>query len=326
MTDPITDRAAWLEERRSGIGGSDIAAIAGLSPYKTPMAVFLDKHGGATADADNETQAMYWGTVLEEIVAQEYKSRTGRRIQRVNQILRHPRYEWAIAHIDRAIINYDIAGRVFWRNGRLTTDRLLECKTANGFMAQFWGDTGTDQVPDHYLLQCQWYMGVTSAEYCDLSVLIGGQNYMIFSLLRDNDLITHLLTIGERFWRNTKQGLPPDPATSAEANRIWPQSQAGKTAIVDASIAEACAELGHIAAQRKQLEAQEDALQTQVKKAFGDAEVITNMGRKLATWKTQTSERVDVASLRLEQPLIAEQFTVHTTSRVLRLIKPKSGE
>lgn len=325
MTDPITDRAAWLEERRSGIGGSDIAAIARLSPYRTPLDVFLDKHGG-TADSDNETPAMYWGTVLEDIVAQEYKSRTGRRIQRVNQILRHPRYDWAIAHIDRAIINSDIARRVFWRNGRLTTDRLLECKTANGFRAADWGELDSDQVPDHYLLQCQWYMGITGADYCDIAVLIGGQDYRMYSLVRDNDVIANLLTIGERFWRNTKQGLQPDPATSAEANRVWPQSQAGQAVIVDASIAEACAELAHIAAQRKQLEAQEDALQTQVKKAFGEAETITHMGRKLATWKTQTSERVDVARLRIEQPLIAEQFSTTTTSRVLRLVKPKSGE
>ena len=81
-------REQWLADRRKGIGGSDIGAILGLSPYRTLMDVFLDKRG-ETQPKGNE-QAMYWGTVLEDVVAHEYQKRTDRKIQRVNQMLAHP--------------------------------------------------------------------------------------------------------------------------------------------------------------------------------------------------------------------------------------------
>ena len=45
MTIHNPSRDAWLAARRSGIGGSDIAAICGLSPYQTPYDVWLDKLG-----------------------------------------------------------------------------------------------------------------------------------------------------------------------------------------------------------------------------------------------------------------------------------------
>ena len=66
-------RDEWLELRRQGIGGSDAAAILGLNPWKTPMDVWLEKTGEFTRD-DEENEQMYWGTVLEAVVAEEFKA------------------------------------------------------------------------------------------------------------------------------------------------------------------------------------------------------------------------------------------------------------
>ena len=166
------NRTDFLAARRTGIGGSDIGAILGLNHYRTPYDVFLDK---TVPDARPDTagEAAYWGTTLETVVAREYQRRTGRKVQRVNHLLRHPDHDFAIANIDRAIINPDISGTVRWKDGRLTTDSLLECKTANSFTAADWGDTGTDSVPYSYLCQCQWYLGVTGCQTAELAVLIG---------------------------------------------------------------------------------------------------------------------------------------------------------
>ena len=98
------DRTAWLAARRTGIGGSDISAILGLSPWRSPVHVWLDKTGQAPDEPPANAEAMYWGKTLEDVVAREYAQRTGRRVQRVNAILRHPQHEWMLGNIDRAIV------------------------------------------------------------------------------------------------------------------------------------------------------------------------------------------------------------------------------
>lgn len=311
-------RSDFLESRRTGIGGSDIGAILGLSPWRTPYDVFLDK----TAPVEHEeSDSMYWGTVLEDVVASEYQKRSGRKVQRVRQLLRHPEHDFAIANIDRAVIVPEISGNVRWKNGKLTTDRILECKTSNGFAASEWGEPGTDFVPDTYLLQCQWYMGVTDTQVADLAVLIGGNDYRTFTITRDDSLFSDLLMEAETFWNNCQKGIAPDPQNIHDAARKWPRHIAGKSVIVNVDVAEACECLDSINAQIKSLGAIADDLKLRIMAAFGDAEEITHQGIRLATWKSQTSNRLDSTRLRAERPDMAAEYTKTTESRVLRLSK-----
>src|SRR5690625_3458322 len=95
-------RAEWLQARTKGIGGSDIAAIAGISRWDTPLSVYLDKIG--EGKPKEESDAMYWGTVLEDVVAHEYARRHPEyQIRRVNSILQHRDVPYFIANIDREI-------------------------------------------------------------------------------------------------------------------------------------------------------------------------------------------------------------------------------
>ena len=68
-------RDEWLEERRKGIGGSDVAALLGLNPYKTPLALWEEKTAKNVSDCTSESA--YWGTMLEDVVAKEFSKRTG---------------------------------------------------------------------------------------------------------------------------------------------------------------------------------------------------------------------------------------------------------
>ena len=104
-------RLEWLQARRAGIGGSDIGAILGLSRYRSPVDVWLDKTGQAEADT-GMSEAAYWGVELEATVAAEYAKRTGNKVQRVNQMLRHPEHDWMLANIDRAVVADGSRGRV----------------------------------------------------------------------------------------------------------------------------------------------------------------------------------------------------------------------
>lgn len=133
-------RDAWLQERTKGIGGSDVATVLGLNPYKTPLSLWEEKTGKAEGSPAGE--AAYWGTTLEDVVAKEFSKRTGMKIQRVNFLLSTGEGGWMRGNIDRAIVNEQIAKTVRVHKPEkaaetglmLSTDVGLECKTANAFI------------------------------------------------------------------------------------------------------------------------------------------------------------------------------------------------
>lgn len=324
----MNDRSQWLAERRRGIGGSDWAAILGLSPWCTAMDVHLDKRGELEDVPPKNPEALYWGTTLEDIVAREYGKRTGRKVQRINMMLRHPTLPWALANIDRAVVNPEIAGNVRWTGDRLTTDRIVECKTANGFAAAAWGEPGTDQVPEYYVPQPQWYMGITGARYCDVPVLIGGNDFRIYTMERDDELIAQLFEVGAKFWQNVIDGIAPDPQTIEDARRLWASHLPGKRVIVDVTVAQACDEILSLQEQAKALEAREAELKLTLMRAIGDAEEASYMGRKLATWKsnkpsTVTDWKAVVAAINPPQEVLDEFTATKPGARVLRIAKAK---
>lgn len=312
-------REQFLARRQKGIGGSDIAAIVGLSKFKTPYDVWLDKRGEAEPENEDEKPWLYWGAILEDVVAREYALRTDAKVQRVNAQLVYPPAPFAVANIDRAVVNPDIRGNVRWIDGRLTTDRILECKTANGFAAALWGEVGTDQIPDDYLLQTQWYLGITGARFADVAVLIGGSDFRTYTIEADTGLFADLLGEAEQFWALVQSGTAPDPQTVADAAARWPQHLKAKSHVASAAAARAVEDLEEVKQQMKILKAQEDALKLVVMTEMQDAEILTDMGDPIATWKTQSADRIDVKALRADHPDIAALYSKTTETRVLRL-------
>jgi len=315
----VQARIDWLKGRQTGIGGSEIAAIVGLNQYTTPMQVWESKVNPIVED-NSTNEPMYWGNVLEEVVAKEYAKRTGRKIQRVNTQMRHPDFGFAIGNIDRAVINPDISGTVRFKDGKITTDRILECKTANGFMAKQWGEVGSDQVPDSYLIQCQWYMGVTGASICDLAVLIGGQDFRIYTINRDDDLIADLLEQGAAFWELVKNNIAPDPINYPEAVKKWAISDSSLSVQADDSLVDAIDDLQSVKAKIKELETQEDAIKTRVLCELKEAETLIYQGVKVATCKTQTRTSFDAKAFEKDHPELYAQYKKQSSTRVLRII------
>lgn len=312
----------WHAERQKGIGGSDIAAILGLSPWRTAYDVWLDKIGeGEPADENNPL--LYWGTVLEDVVAKEYQTRTGRRVQRVNRQLVHPELSFVRANIDRAVVNPEIAGNVRWKGGRLTTDRLLECKTAGAYTASKWGAEGTDDIPPGYLLQTQWYAGLAQASVVDLAVLIGGNDYRMYEIAANGDLYADLLAAASEFWTLVENRTPPDAQSIEDARRMWPQHIAAKTEIVGAEAKKDCALVNSIKDEIKRLDGIRKEAELRLMKLFGDAEEIVCDGDRLGTWKTQTAKRIDPKALREKYPDIAAEVETEASTRVLRISQLK---
>lgn len=172
--------ADWLEWRRKGIGGSDVAAICGMSRYKSPMAVYLDKIGELSPIEDNPK--MLAGRKLEPLTADWFAEDTGMKVWRRNALFQHPKYPFMLANIDR------------WLPGQ---NAGLECKNTSEYNRHDWEGA---QAPTEYILQCNHYMAVTGAERWFIAVLIGGWDFQWRVIERDEELIRNLITIEHDFW------------------------------------------------------------------------------------------------------------------------------
>ncbi len=285
------DRDAWLAARKAGIGGSDIAAILGLSPWRSPVDVWLDKTGQTSDVPENE--AMFWGTVLEDVVAKHYSATSGNRVQRIGQMMRHPTHEWMLGNIDRAIVTP--GSRARFDGGKLLgADGLLECKTASSYKAGEWGSDGDDDaVPTHYAAQCFWYMGVTGAEWCDIAVLIGGQKYLSKRIERDQSVIDTMIERAEEFWlRHVQEGIAPEPRDAGDAIALYPRDF-GTQIVATEKILRLLGRAQELKAQISEFELELDGNRKQnvigvmdeLKSAMGGASEITLAGQTLATWR-----------------------------------------
>ena len=285
-----TDRDVFLAERKHGLGGSDIAAMLGLSPYKTPLRLWMDKTGRDESEPDGEAlERMHWGTVLEDIVARHYAETRGVKVQRINQILHHPEVAIAIANVDRFVL--DPGKRAYWSEdaGHVMGARnVLEVKTAHALARRSadWGEPGTDEVPVQYWMQCTWYLGITGLPFADLAVLFGGQKFETYTIAFNRAIFDDMLAEADIWWKkHILDDIPPEPSTEDDARRLWKSHLAGKEKIVDATVADAVQLLAETKAGIAKLEKEEQQLRDRITCAFGDAEAISYMGRKLATWK-----------------------------------------
>ena len=312
-------RQDWLALRQSGIGGSDIAAIIGVSPYATAYDIYQSKTQPVNEDTN---EFAYWGTVLEDTVAREFSKRSGLKIQNVNFLMRHPEHRWAIANIDRAIINRDVSGNVRFKDGKLTTDQIVEIKTASEYVGKNWGLEESDEVPDQYQCQAQWYMGVTDTQVCHMAVLIGGNKYRQYKIERHQDFINYLFDAAESFWtNNVLAGVEPDATTLQNAKDKYPRHNPDTTLDVelDSEAAKAFEHYETLKAQEKEVKAALELAQTDLICQIQNNETLAIDGEVVATYKVQVSNRFNSSQFKKDMPELAEKYNKQSESRVMRV-------
>ena len=128
----------WLKERQKGIGGSDVAGILGLSKFKSPLDIYLEKTAEEPIEQEDNA-AMKAGRMLEDTVARWFIEETQFITKRDNKIRIHKTRPYLIANVDRVIL------------GQEKGPGILEIKTTSGFYASNW----ETEIPEEYYLQLQ---------------------------------------------------------------------------------------------------------------------------------------------------------------------------
>ena len=296
----------FTQDRTKYLGGSDIGAILGLSPYKTALDVWLEKTGKHTNQVDN--LPIRFGTFAESFVASEYARATGTTLIEYSKAISHPQYAYLQGHIDRFITSD--SSELFKEDGTCAASHLLECKTANPFTQSQWGEAGSDEVPMSYLAQCHWYLCMTQLERCDLAVLFGNSDFRIYQIARDRELESTLLDAALTFWQShVLTDLPPDAKTIGDYQKLFTKEVAGKTL-------EATEQTRLLIESTKELNAVIDIKEQeleQIKKLLmqemQEAQELTYQGKTLATWKKpKASFRFDSKRFESEHPELFPLF------------------
>ena len=295
-----------LENRKFSIGGSDAAAACGVSPYMTPLNLYMLKTGMIEPEDISDKPSVYWGNMLEDVVADEYAKRTGNVIEVVPNTLVHPDYSFITANLDRMVLN---------------PNKILECKTAGPFSKEDWGDEQTDQVPMHYIVQVQIYMAVTGLQDSDLAVLIGGQDYRIYNIPRDDDLIADIISALKIFWSRIENHNPPDPTNNDDLKLIYGVDK-GTSIITTQEITDMFESLKALKYTTKRNNEIQLELEFEIKNYMKDnTTLLSSNDKPMCTWKTQKNNRFQIDDFRSKHPDLAAAFTVNNPTRVLRLKK-----
>jgi putative phage-type endonuclease len=201
------------------IGGSDVATILGLNPYKTALELYHEKRGTLDRPDLSENFAVEAGNVLEDGIAALAASKMTRKwgrevkLRRSNLTLVNPKYEWLTIHIDR-----DVVGE----------DRGVECKNVGSRAAKHWGEEGSDEIPDYYLPQPHAYMLVKDYPVWTVAAYFGGDDLRLFEIESSKDWRELIVEATHDFWfYQVLKGVPPPldldaPRAQQVLQRVYP--------------------------------------------------------------------------------------------------------
>ncbi len=299
------------EERKGGIGGTDAAGVCGLSRWKTPLSIWAEKTGQYEPE-DEPTLAKTLGNRLEEVVAELFTEATGKKVQRVNTQVVHPKYPYLRGRIDRRVLN---------------EDAILECKTASAYKVKEWDG---EEIPHEYILQCYHYLSLNPKwERIYLAVLIGNQDFKWKVIERDEKVIADLTRKEVEFWENyVVPHVMPSIITSKDAETLYglyPLAVSGSEVELSDEISRTIESRNAMVQDVKALEVQIDQAENEIRAALKDQE----LGRTslwVVTWKNQLTKRLDTGLLKEKRPDLYEQFLKETPSRVLRIKGIKNGD
>lgn len=249
-------RRDWLALRRRTIGSSEISAIAGFNPWRSPLRVWMEKTGKIESDPEND--AMVIGKLSEPVVAELFRRKAQMKVnvKPSQSFIVHPVHTFASCTPD------------FWvdllnANDEAVTTRILEVKTAHGAKLDEWEN---GEAPTGYRLQCLWQLGVTGLQFAHLAALIGGSDYREVLIPNDEQLFESLIRIAQEFMSLVEKDIPPNAGPNDAKIIKKLMKRVAATAVLPDSVVTTAHEYSAIKDQISDLKARLDTAQDAAKK------------------------------------------------------------
>lgn len=314
-------------DRTKYIGGSDAAAVMGLSPWATPVELWREKTGQEKREEPSAVKQRIYdrGHKLEpfirDMVIDKLRDQ-GLQVELVSSNQRYTdlAYPFLSVEVDFELLltgSVEIGGEVF----DLKAEHInCDAKSVSGFARKKWGIENTEDVPIEYAAQFMHGLGITGRKKCLVAALRSFDDVDIYWTLRDDQTITAMREKCVQFWQCVTTGTPPDPIDFSDIKNLFPMDN-GKTIEATEEISNKVAELQSVKASIKDLEEREVLLTFDVGNFISPNSALSFAGKEICTWKAQITNRIDTTALKESEPVIAAKFTKSTTTRVLRIKK-----
>lgn len=265
-------------DRSTYLGGADVAAILGVSPWLSPFMLYQKKIGVFVEDITPAKQKLFdrghrWEPIVVEMLVDELRDR-GHDVQIIarNQRYQDPEFPFLAAEIDLELL---VDGEEV--NG--------EAKTVNPFAVKEWGDEDSDDIPIYYAAQVMHGLMIRPRRRTVIAALTGFDDKpRVHWIDRDEETIAGIRAREVEFWARVQSRNAPDPTDPADVKWLY-QRDGGTVVEADDDLALAIQELKDMKAKAKNLDALIDLGATRIKARMADAATLIYQGKPLATWK-----------------------------------------
>jgi len=289
----------FLLDRQKGIGGSDVAAIMGISPWKTPLDVYLEKTTPVGDGLEPDKPALARGRRCEKYILEEYTDHTLQTLT-PGRLIRHPKYPFLQGHVDAFVKGYE--------------GIVVEAKSVAG-SPNSWDN----EIPPYYKTQVAHYALISDCERVDVPVLFDRWQYACFSYYRDPTFEDQIMQACLAFWHDhVLKENPPQPRSLHDAQSLYPMPEATGCQATK-QVQEDLGQLACVMEAKKKLAEREESIKVRVMGYMKNHETLLDGKTILATWKGQKRSILDTGQLKTNHPELYTQYSKEQTIRVFRL-------
>ena len=272
-------------DRKNYLGGADVAAILGVSPWLSPFMLYQKKIGAFIEEITAAKQKIFdrghrWEPIVVEMMVDELRER-GHDVEIITRNARYQdsEYPFLAVEIDVELM---IDGEEV--NG--------EAKTVNPFALKDWGDEDSDEIPIYYAAQVMHGLMIKPRRKAVIAALTGFDDKpRIHWIQRDEEIIAGIRARETAFWQRIINRNAPDPETIEDVMWLY-RTDNGSVIEADYDLAFLCNKLRNLKENAKNLDSDIELLATQIKSAMGDAAILIYRGKPLATWKNNKNSLI----------------------------------
>lgn len=309
----------WQNSRPDHMNASEMGVLAGVSKYGNLVELWDKKVNRVVENVENE--AMMWGHVFEDGVAQIFEKKTGLEVISSStgdwQFVRQEE-PWMACSPDRT---YWLAG--VKKNARDWSQKgLLECKTT----VMDPEAEGNEWLLQSWYCQVQWQLLVAEMKEAHLCCCVFGyeRKTVIRHWPANPEFQAKLYAIAKDFWfNNVQKKVAPTPRTAKEVEVLFPEETEGKVVIANDETNNKYIELRAIKENIKNLKKRETELADEIKMIMLDGSELKYNDHLLFTYKaSKGSEKFDADRFRSENPELYSKYTyISEGTRTLRIQK-----